>query len=346
MVLNKLDTNPATDPSRLMALRDGMYAADLFIAAVAHLNFFSWLNEHPADLKKICEGLKIKERPADVMLTLFKAYGLLEQKENELHLTELAREHLVDSSQWYLGPYLATQMNRPACLDMVNILRTGEPEGWGGNKNEKEWALAMEKEEFSENFTEAMDSRGAFLAPALAQRIDFKDYNRLLDIGGASGIYSAAIVLKHQNMSAAVLEKPPIDRIARHSINKRGLSGRITVIGSDMFKEKLPEGYDVHLYSNVFHDWDEGEIRGLLKKSYEALDGEGMIVVHDAHLNPEKNGPLEIAEYSVLLMLSTRGKCYSCREVGTFMEEAGFSGIQVIPTVASRSIITAVKPGK
>jgi len=346
MVLNRLNTHPMTDPSRLMALRDSIYAADLFIAAVAHLNFFSWLNEHPGDLKAVCAGLRIKERPADVMVTLFKAYGLLEQKANELHLTEIAREHLVDSSPWHLGPYLATQMNRTSCLDMVKVLRTGEPEGWGGNSNEQEWAQAMEREEFSADFTEAMDSRGAFLAPALAERVDFGGCRRLLDIGGASGIYSVAIVLKNRNISATILEKPPVDRLARRSIEKRGLCGRISVVGSDMFKDRLPKGYDVHLYSNVLHDWDEDDIRILLKKSYDALDKGGMIVVHDAHLNPEKDGPLEVAEYSALLMLSTRGRCYSSREIGLLMEETGFTGYRFIPTVAHRSIITAVKPAK
>ena len=48
---------------------------------------------------------------------------------------------------------------------MLKVLQTGEPASWGGEESEKEWALAMEKEEFSESFTAAMDSRGAFLAP-------------------------------------------------------------------------------------------------------------------------------------------------------------------------------------
>lgn len=46
MILSNLGAIPVTDPSALMRLRDSIYAADLFIAAVVHLNLFSWLNNN------------------------------------------------------------------------------------------------------------------------------------------------------------------------------------------------------------------------------------------------------------------------------------------------------------
>jgi len=201
----------------------------------------------------------------------------------------------------------------------------------------------MEKEGFSESFTEAMDSRGAYLAPALVQRIKFANYKNLLDIGGASGIYAAALVSKNKHMSASILEKPPVDKFSKYSIAKRGLADKIKVLAGDMFKDELPEGYDVHLYSNVLHDWDTDSVKMLLTKSYHSLKSGGMILIHDAHLNAEKTGPLEIAEFSVLLMCATNGKCYSEKEIEGFLKETGFSKIKVIPTVAKRSIIMAFK---
>src|SRR6266513_4189132 len=68
---------PATDPTSIYRYRDGLYAADLLTAAISHLDFFTWLNDHPADLQAICRALDLRERPADVMLTLFTAMGLL-----------------------------------------------------------------------------------------------------------------------------------------------------------------------------------------------------------------------------------------------------------------------------
>src|SRR5262245_3786683 len=79
MSLPNLTLAPATDPIEIYRLRDGFYATDLLGAAVVHLDFFSWLAEHPADLQGICAGCGLASRPADVMLTLFTALGLVER---------------------------------------------------------------------------------------------------------------------------------------------------------------------------------------------------------------------------------------------------------------------------
>ena len=39
--------SPVTDPTALYAIRDSLYAADMLIAAVSGLDFFTWLDEPP-----------------------------------------------------------------------------------------------------------------------------------------------------------------------------------------------------------------------------------------------------------------------------------------------------------
>ena len=100
----------------------------------------------------------------------------------------------------------------------------------------------------------------------------------------------------------------------------------------------------MHLLSNVLHDWDVGRVRELLAKSAAALPGGGMIIIHDAHINADKTGPLPVAAYSALLMTITEGKCYSEGELAGYLADAGFGGFSCVPTAADRSVITAVKP--
>src|SRR5258706_2307824 len=109
-----------------------------------------------------------------------------------------------------------------------------------------------------------------------------------------------------------------------------------------MFNDAVPGDCDLHLFSNVLHDWDEPVVRKLLAKSAAALPSGGMIIVHDAHINAEKNGPLPVASYSALLMNITEGKCYSVAEMKTYLREAGFSECWFSPTAADRSVITAI----
>src|SRR5262249_48809821 len=159
-------------------------------------------------------ALGLKERPVDVMLTLFTAMSLVRRDGEQFVLTPVAREHLCSSSPWCIAPYFASVKDRPVCVDIVEVLRTGKPSRWASLRNEKEWAAAMQKPDFARKFTAAMDCRGAYLAPAMAQRLDCASSSQMLDIAGGSGIYACAIVARHPRLRATVLERSPVDRLA------------------------------------------------------------------------------------------------------------------------------------
>jgi SAM-dependent methyltransferase len=344
-VINAFDLlqSPSTDPTSIYRYRDGLYASDLLTAAISHLDLFTWLNEHPSDLTAICRALDLRERPTDVMLTLFTAMALLRSENEIFSLTPLACEHLVKTSQWFIGPYFDSVKERPVCRDMVTVLRTGKPANWASLKNEKEWARAMESDTFAKQFTAAMDSRGIYLAPAMAQKLDCSKQRHLLDIAGGSAIYACAIVARHPHLRATVLEKSPVDRVTQRCLADRGYTDRIDVHVADMFSDPFPSGCDIHLFSNVLHDWDVDLVQQLLKKSFAALPSGGMLVIHDAHINADKSGPLPVAAYSALLMTITEGKCYSEKEISDYLTAVGFSAITHSPTAADRSIIVARK---
>jgi predicted O-methyltransferase YrrM len=255
----------------------------------------------------------------------------------------MAREHLVKSSPWFIGPYFGSVKERPVCQDILAVLRTDKPANWASLKNEKEWSKAMEGEDFANKFTAAMDCRGIYLGPAMAKKIDCSAHRRLLDIAGGSGIYACALVAQHPHLLGSVLEKPPVDAITRQSLAARGFADRVNVIAGDMFADPLPAGFDLHLFSNVLHDWAEDRVKQLLGKSFAALPSGGMIVIHDAHINPGKTGSLAVAAYSALLMTITEGKCYSQTEMADYLQETGFGNVNHIPTAADRSVMTARK---
>lgn len=334
---------PATDPTSIYRYRDGLYAADLLTAALVHLDFFTWLANKPATFEVICSALEIKPRPTDVMLTLFSAMGHVENRDGKFQVTELAREHLVKDSPFFIGPYYSSLKDRPVCKDMLSALKNDRVANWGSFKDEQAWAKAMEDETFANGFTAAMDCRGVHLGQALAKAVNLKSQKRLLDIGGGSGIYSCSFAAHFPNLETVVFEKPPVDKVAARAIEKRGYSGRVKVIAGNMFKDAWPGGFDVHLISNVLHDWDVPEVRKILRASHAALVQGGMLIVHDAYINPEKTGPLPVAAYSAMLMHSTEGKCYSVGEMQEFLSELGFKDFHFQTTAADRGFVSAIK---
>ena len=343
MSAHELTAAPATDPIEIYRYRDGLYAVDMLTAAITGLDFFSFIGDRRLTKQEICAALEIRDRPTDVMLTLFAAMGFLENADGVFSLTPRAREHLVSTSPWFLGPYYASLKDRPVCKDILAVLRTGKPANWASLKDEQAWAKAMEREDFAAQFTAAMDCRGVYLAQAMAKALDLREHTHLLDIAGGSGIYACSLVAHHARLRASVLEKKPVDAIARKSIASRGCADRVSVLAGNMFEGPLPAGCDVHLFSNVLHDWDEPLVRQLIAKSFAALPSGGLLVIHDMHVNAQKTGPLPVAAYSALLMTITEGKCYSVTEINGYLREAGFRDPQFIPTAADRSVITARK---
>lgn len=333
---------PRTDPSELLRYRDSIYASDLLICAVAHLDFFTVLKDSPRSLAEICAALQLASRPADVMLTLFLALGLVNKRGGRYSLSAVARDYLVSGTPWSLVPYYASQRDRPQCREFREVLKSDRPAGWSSAGEGRDWLEAMKDAQFADAFTAAMDSRGTFLARKLAAKLDCRTYRSLLDIAGGSGVYACALAQANDRMAATVLERAPVDRATRRSIESKQMSGRVHVIAGDMFKE-IPEGYDIHLFANVLHDWDYESARRLLEMSYEAVDDGGMIAIFDAHLNKSKDGPLAVAEYSCLLMHSTVGRCYSIEEVEGMLSSAGFTDALVRDVAAHRSVITAKK---
>ena len=337
-----LTTAPHSDPTLVYRYRDGLYAADLLIVGL-HLDFFSWLAANPSTKAQICAAHGFVDRPADVLLTLFSAMGFLHHSGDVFRLTDTGREHLVKDSPWYLGPYYPTLADRPIAGDLLKVLRTGKPANWGTHQAGKDWHKSMESEEFAASFTAAMDCRGLYLAQSLAASIDVRRHHHLLDIGGGSGIYACVLAAHNSHLRATVLDKPPVDRIASAAIAKRGVADRVSVVGRDMLVDPLPAGPDVHLFSNVLHDWDTPVIEELLRKSFDALPAGGLVVVHEAFLNTEKTGPLHVAEYSVLLMHASEGRCYSVAEMEGYLSAAGFSSCAYMSGAAARGIMTARK---
>ena len=330
------------DPGQLLRFRDSIYASDLLVCAIAFFDFFTFLDHGPKTFDEICRALKIKPRPADVLVSLLLSMKLIERSAREYELSDLSRQYLVSGKPESLAPYYCSLKNRPQCIEFSEILRTGKPAPWSSKKDGEDWIERMKDMEFADAFTAAMDSRGSFLAERLADKFDLGAQSALLDVAGGSGIYACSIARLNSHISSTVLEIPPVDEAAKRSIASKGMSSRVNVIVGDMF-EGLPPGFDVHLFANAFHDWDMDSVKKLVINSFNSLSSGGIISVFDAHLNETKDGPLSIAEYSCLIMHSTEGRCYSTGEIYDILDLSGFRQISVTDIAAERTLITGRK---
>ena len=343
MSTSPLRIGPGTDPYQLLRYRDRQYAADMLAVAIVKMNFFTWLAASGgAYTEEIESHFNVASRPLDVLLTLCRASELIETHDAVHHVTDLAREHLVDSSPWFLGPYYQPIIDAPVAEGCWRVLQTGKPAAWQAEDDGSDWHASMLDEDFAKSFTDLMNCRGTAMGQSLAKALEpwIADGKHVLDVGGGSGIYSSTLVARYPNLRATVLEQAPVDAIARQEIARHGLSEQIDVVAGNMFEMDWPKAEKI-LLSNVLHDWDFPEIEKLIAKTARHLTPGGTVVIHETFLDDDKCGPLPVAEYSVLLANITQGKCYTAEEYAEILRRHGFDVGRYHPTIADRGFLTA-----
>jgi hypothetical protein len=330
----------APDPTPLLRLRDGVYQDDLVIAAIVELDLFTRLADKRLTAAEIASELGLAERPTGVMCEVLEANGLLERDGDSLALSALARTYLIERAPGDLRAYFASLRERPAVGELVEVLRSGRPAPWASAAAGEDWAERLDDPAFAERITAAMDARGRVLGPALAAVLADLPVGRVLDVAGGSGVYSCALVDANRHLGVTVLERAPVDRAARALLASRGYEA-VEVIEGDMF-EALPSDHDLHLYAHVLHDWDLPAVARLMRASYSALPAGGWVVDYDTHLDGA--GRSAVAAYSVLLMHSTEGRCYSIAEITDLMRSTGFVDVEVRATIGDRTAVLARRP--
>ncbi|HIE99094.1 MAG: methyltransferase [Fuerstiella sp.] len=332
-------TAPAIDPTAIFEIFRGSYGSELLTAAIAHFDVFGRLAQQPRSITELQQDLGVAERPALVLTTALRAMGLLQMTATQkLELTAVAAEHLVPGGAFDVGNYVSLAANSSGVLEMVDRLTSNQPAGLGDDGDGAAFIYrdgmksAMERSQLAEHFTLALAGRAKNVAPALADAVPLHDAETLLDVGGGTGIYSIGFVRKNPQLTATVLDRPEVLKTAETFAQEYDVVSQIKLLAGDMFSEKLPNA-DVVLLSNILHDWDVAECKGLVRRCTEALNPGGRLIIHDVLLNDALDGPLPIALYSAALFTLTEGRAYSAAEYSSWMQNAGLATTAPVPTL-------------
>jgi SAM-dependent methyltransferase len=339
-------TPPSLDPTPIFEMVRGNFATELLTAAVAHFDLFGRLAKQPMTPADLGNALGLADRPMAVLLTALRAFGLIGiDPSGRLHLTDLAREHLLPGGAFDVGDYVGLTANSPGVLAMVECLRTNKPvsqESGVAFIYREGIKSAMENEAAARHFTLALAGRAKNVAPVLAERVSLADTNLLLDVAGGTGIYSVALLQKNPRLSAIILDRPEVLKVAQEFAHAYGVADRLRAQAGDMFRDPLPSA-DVIMLSNILHDWDVPECRMLIQRCATALRPGGRLLIHDAFLNDTLDGSLPLALYSAALFQRTEGRLYSVAEHIAWLHEAGLQANQPIPTLVHCGVLVCTR---
>jgi 3-hydroxy-5-methyl-1-naphthoate 3-O-methyltransferase len=302
------------------------------LATSVDMDLFTHLASTPMSAEELAGWFRIKQRPAEMLLTGCAGLGLLEKKQGRYCNTPVSDKFLVRGRRYYFGGFV-TMLNRRLYSGwdkLPEAIATNRPTTWDPEKQSSLFEGADPA--MMQTFWEAMHSLSTFTARALGEAVDFRCFRKLLDVGGGSAAFDIELCLRYPNLSATVYDLPFVTEIAHDKIVQAGLEDRIASHSGDFFADsKYPSGHDVILLSMIMHDWSEEEDRAILRKCYEALEPGGAIVISELLVNDEKTGPAPAALMSLNMLIETvGGRNYSAFELRGWLQNAGFRNARVV----------------
>jgi cyclopropane fatty-acyl-phospholipid synthase-like methyltransferase len=311
--------------------------------AVAHqLRLFSLLAKEPRTAAELSDAMKIALRPTNALVSTCAALGLLSSREQRFELTPVARTYLLEDSPYYIGAFIELEIGNADTFRIETVKKavlTDKSQVYSG---EELFKSNDAQTELARIFTKAMHAHSAAAAQVWPSAIDLSDCHQLLDIGGGSGVHAIGAALRWRHLKAVIFETPTVCPIAQEYIARAGLHERVKTYAGDFWTDPFPVS-DAHFYADVYHDWPPNQGRYLARKSYDSLPVGGRIILHEMLFNHEKTGPLTAAGYSTAMLLWTEGQQYTGQELGEILTDAGFTEVEINPSLGYFSVITGVK---
>jgi SAM-dependent methyltransferase len=269
----------------VFALMDG-YITSAALNSALELGLFWLLSSQPKDAPSVARALDIPVGRCRHWLQLLSTMGLLDPGPEGYAPSAAARAAIIDACSQDTWMLLAQDARDrfPAVLDLaLHIHEPGSVWEAQGLAPPHYAAQLVESPERAHRFTRMLYELHLPLAEALAGSLDLAGVDRLLDLGGGSGVMSLALLRRHPHLTAVVVDVANVCSAGReiaHDLSERSLEERIRYLAADFLHDEIPSGFDMILECDVGVYSDT-----LLRKLWTALNPGGRLVIVD-HFAP------------------------------------------------------------
>jgi SAM-dependent methyltransferase len=174
--------------------------------------------------------------------------------------------------------------------------------------------------ERAREFTQMLFEVHQYLANQVAELLDLTGVERMMDLGGNSGVVSMALLRKYPQLSSTVVDIPHVCEAGRKIAEELGFSDRITYYPAEFDIDEFPSGFDLVLQCDVAkYDLE------LIRKIYQSLKPGGRLVYVD-HFSPsEYLAPPTRVEWTFLDSLRDPDYCFpTLDQVKSILSQVGF----------------------
>jgi predicted O-methyltransferase YrrM len=324
------------DFSELSRISSGFTQSRIIQVAVK-LGVFDLIKIRGSSSTEVAKTLRTNPRATELFLNALVALGLLHKEKKKFFNTDSSLTYLVKTSPKYFGEMILFEEGLWSTWGGLEYsIRTGKPA--------RSPDMFQEKEEETERFITAMHAlvtaRGD--AEILSDMLDFKEAKTMIDIGSGPGTYPIQFLNKYPHLKITIFDLPGTLNVTRKVLKREKMYGKVELIEGDYNTDEIPEGFDVAFLSNIVHSENEAANQKLIKRVYESLNQNGRIIIKDHILDDTLTSPAIGAIFSIQMLIATKGRDYSFREIKGWLENAGFKKsewIRLKPPLTSSLVI-------
>jgi SAM-dependent methyltransferase len=308
------------------------------LGAAAELDLFTLLADEPATAEQVAERLDGDRRCTEVLLDAAVSLDLLDKNDRTY------------STPGPLVPYLTAGADAtalPMVLHRMNVLRGWMQLAWiakSGVPFPRQSSIRGPLAD-REAFVAAMHSVSGPIADDVIAGWGPPKFSHALDVGGASGTWTLALLRAMPGARATLFDLPDAVQQARERIGSTEFNDRVTLVVGDFYRDELPRGADLAFVSAIVHQHSRDRNRELFRKIHRALEPGGTIAIRDVVMNADHTGPTFGALFAVNMIVNTdTGGTFSFEEFAEDLQAAGFVNPQLMVKAEDMSsIVTATK---
>jgi len=274
----------------------------------------------------------------EILLDALAALRLLE-KSADTYALQPGLEHLLAArgreSVLAMVQHQATCMRR--WVQLARVVKTGRPAECLPSLRGEGADLA--------SFIGAMHNVSKPVAEEVIQGIQPLRFERLLDVGGGPGTWTAAFLRRCPVGRAVLFDLPDVVPIARQHLRDTDVVDRVEFVSGDYRNDPLPEDVDLAWVSAIIHQNSRAQNRQLFAKVFQSLTTGGRIAIRDILMAPSRTEPTAGALFAINMLVGTEaGGTFTFEEVRQDLEAAGFGGVSVARTdPGMNSIVVGIK---
>jgi hypothetical protein len=327
-----------------MQLGLGFWGSKTLLSAI-ELGVFSELASGALSSAELIKKLRLHPRGARDFIDALVALGMLERDGELYRNTTETDQFLVRGKLGYIGGMLEMANERlyPFWGSLTEALQTGMPQNEMKTGGAGLFEAVYGDPARLRLFLGAMTGLSMGASHAIAHKFNWKDYQTVVDVGGAQGGLLVQLCLTHPHLRGSNFDLPVVGPIFEEYVAANGLSDRLSFLPGSFFEDPLPAA-DVITMGHILHDWDLEQKRMLLDKAYQALPEGGALIVFESLIDDERRKNAFGLLMSLNMLVETPGGFdYTGKDCSEWMKAAGFKPASVVPLVGPDSMVVGVK---